>query len=176
MCRTTPEKEVEIGGYSLNRGNIWPVAEYLPLKQGLKRLKEWYMHCVDVSCRVHSTKTRIETLLITKITPPFCVAEYLPLKQGLKLSKLIDSRVSKKRCRVPSTKTRIETTSPISYYQHYLKYYRVPSTKTRIETNWLWLNCYSTSHCRVPSTKTRIETHSSSQVPAHRAGLQSTFQ
>ena len=60
MCRTTPEKEVEIGGYSPNRGNIWPVVEYLPLKQGLK---------LAIANRIQNSSE---------------FAKYLPIKQGLK--------------------------------------------------------------------------------------------
>ena len=60
MCQTTPKKEGKIGDYSPDRVKFWPVAEYLPLKQGLKQYQS------------------LLPLMFYRI------AEYLPLKQGLK--------------------------------------------------------------------------------------------
>ena len=160
MCRTTPEKEVEIGGYSLNRGNIWPVAEYLPLKQGLKPAWVWTHTFHLLSCRVPSTKIRIETwhvdsglivyTMVAKYLPlkqglkhecvfrfvfcAFIIAEYLPLKQGLKREVGLQGVGSDINCRVPSTKTRIETPSTQPRTMPVAMTLRVPSTKTRIET------------------------------------------
>ena len=92
MCRTTPKKEGKIGDYSPNKGKFWPVAEYLSLKQGLKPIEHsfsgWILFVADyiplkqglklmspevkqiksISCRVPSTKTRIETVRFVQVT------------------------------------------------------------------------------------------------------------
>ena len=85
------------------------VAEYLPLKQGLKP----------------GEGINNEGAII--------VAEYLPLKQGLKQVWDNNGADDGTSCRVPSTKTRIETTI-INTLSSNPKGCRVPSTKTRIET------------------------------------------
>ena len=87
------------------------IAEYLPLKQGLKQFP------AD-----------------NDFPSGIIIAEYLPLKQGLKLISFVPASELTFNCRIPSTKTRIETNFCWSFGFYPQYYCRIPSTKTRIET------------------------------------------
>ena len=174
MCRTTPEKEVEIGGYSLNRGNIWPVAEYLPLKQGLKHNITKRYSSLILRCKVPSTKTRIETVLFQHQCLKMQSCRVPSTKTRIETSELFPLFWLYTRCRVPSTKTRIETIL-LKKMQQVVRCCRVPSTKIRIERPTDFSPLFALLCCRVTSTKTRIETLISDIEHTMILMLQTTF-
>ena len=109
-CRIPSTKtRIETRWYRLLLLLPFQIAEYLPLKQGLKLfsffnknflrwdcripstktrietiVKKSLSHFLNFYCRIPSTKTRIETAGLAVIFDLFQIAEYLPLKQGLK--------------------------------------------------------------------------------------------
>ena len=85
------------------------IAEYLPLKQGLKLCNLLQSHQHSLSAEYLPLKQGVKPRPRPNSHDISRIAEYLPLKQGLKHQQDIPTPYRNINCRIPSTKTRIET-------------------------------------------------------------------
>ena len=136
------------------------VAEYLPLKQGLKLLSYDVYFAYFTVAEYLPLKQGLKHVYPRLLSlPQIHVAEYLPLKQGLKRFTLrICCAARAWGCRVPSTKTRIETGATGATTEFDAGVAEYLPLKQGLKREEIVNRHNPDKCCRVPSTKTRIET------------------